>query len=73
MKKLNNMKQLEGIFDQIDRQVKIPIRDQFIIEKYQQGFSGDEIIILLKKNNFQPITRARIYQILEKNGIERNA
>jgi DNA-binding transcriptional regulator YhcF (GntR family) len=67
------MKQLEGIFDQIDRQVKIPIRDQFIIEKYQQGFSGDEIIILLKKNNFQPITRARIYQILEKNGIERNA
>jgi DNA-binding transcriptional regulator YhcF (GntR family) len=63
--------QLEGIFDQIDRQIKIPIRDQFIIEKYQQGFSGDEIIILLKKNNFKPITRARIYQILEKNGIER--
>jgi hypothetical protein len=44
-------------------------RDRFVIEKYQEGFSGEEIRILLRKNNFKGITRARIYQILENNGV----
>jgi hypothetical protein len=50
--------------------MEITIRNQFIIEKYKQGFSADEIRILLKKNNFKGVSRSRIYQILEKNGVE---
>lgn len=46
------------------------VRDRFIIEKYQEGFSGEEVRILLVKNNFKRVSRARIYQILENNGVE---
>ena len=45
-------------------------RDEFILEKQKQGFNAYEIKLLLIKNNFNIISAARIYQILEENGIK---
>ena len=45
-------------------------RDEFILEKQKQGFNAYEIKLLLVKNNFNKISAARIYQILEENGIK---
>ena len=46
------------------------LRDEFIIKKYQQGFTPTEIVeILLPRNGFQKIARSRVYQILEQYGI----
>lgn len=46
-------------------------RDAFIIEKSRdKGFTPYEVQLLLEKNGFRKISRARIYQILESIGIK---
>lgn len=43
-------------------------RDKFIVEK-AKDFSVTAIRVLLKQEGFVPVSRARIYQILERAGI----
>lgn len=47
----------------------ISARDQFIIDRYQEGIRPDSILILLEQNGFRKPARSRIYQILEKHGV----
>ncbi len=49
---------------------QISARDAFIIDKARKQFSPTEILVLLKREGFQPPARSRIYQILEANGIK---
>jgi len=44
-------------------------REQFILDEIKKGFSVAEVMVLLERNGFEPITRSRIYQILQENGI----
>jgi hypothetical protein len=44
-------------------------RDKFIIERFREGIRPDGIVILLKQHGFKPVSRPRVYQILEKYGI----
>lgn len=48
---------------------EITARDNFVIQKHNEGFSGDEIKFLLKRNHFKKISAARIYQILERQRV----
>lgn len=48
-------------------------RDRFVLEKFAQGFSVMEVQLILEKNGFKPIGRARVYQILHENGVKFDA
>ena len=48
---------------------QLSARDQFIVAKAKQEFTPNEILVLLRREGFQPPARSRIYQILEANGI----
>lgn len=44
-------------------------RDNFIVDK-AKDFSVQEIQLLLKKQGYAPVSRARIYQVLERAGVK---
>lgn len=48
---------------------ELSARDKFIVEKYKKGFGIAGIVVLLKQEDFTPVTRQRVYQILERAGV----
>lgn len=54
--------------DSKNKMVTGDARTAFITTKKKQGFSGDEIVLLLKKEGFRPVHRSRIYKILRAQG-----
>lgn len=44
-------------------------RERFILSK-SETFSPLEIVALLERENFMPLTHGRIYQILKEHGIK---
>lgn len=50
-----------------DKMVTGDARTAFIVTKHKQGFSGDEIALLMKKEGFRAVHRSRIYKILREH------
>ena len=48
---------------------EISERNSYIIEKAKQGFSPTEIMLLLEREGFRPISRARVYQIFDQHKV----
>lgn len=48
--------------------VEMTERDRFILEKAKH-FKPGEIVILLEREGFEPVTRARVYQLLKEYGL----